>query len=86
MEIKIKKLEWEVWSGHTGNSYMAKTPIGDPYCIWLVDSGFKCSVPSPFPRDEDDRKLKHSIHGSLDLAKQFCQEDFEYRIYKSLES
>lgn len=74
--LKIKNLEWRPFSGHI-NSYIASTPIGDPYCIWITDEGFKCSTPTP--------GKQHSIHGSLQAAKDHCQMDFANRILECIE-
>jgi len=69
---KIRKLKWEIMSGHFGNSHIASTSIGEAYYIWITDGGFKCSTPAP------DRKQE--VFGSLSEAKEYCQKDFEKRI------
>ncbi|MFV0587515.1 hypothetical protein [Bacteroides reticulotermitis] len=70
--IEIKQLSWHPVSGHFGSSHMAETPIGEPYFIWITNEGVKSAVPSP--------NRSHAIHGSLNDAKKYCQQDFERRI------
>ena len=74
---KIRKLKWEIMSGHFGNSHIASTSIGEAYYIWITDGGFKCATPAP------DRK--HEVFGTLSEAKEYCQKDFDRRIKECID-
>lgn len=79
--VKIKKLEWHLLNGHFQRSHIASTPFGTCYCCWVDSEGSVSAIPSK--RSELPIKSRHN---NLQEAKDFCQVDFEKRVFESIEN
>lgn len=72
--MKIKKLEWFQF-GDRSDSFVCSTNFGVSYSIRIENGFFKTS--NAF------EKNKKEIHDNMDLAKDYCQMDFENRLLEN---
>ncbi len=76
--MNIKKLDWQDFNGHFGKSWIAHTGFKSSYCIYICPNTGKTKTL--------DLYLKTHEFDSIDLAKEWCQKDFEEKILSNIET